>query len=68
LPLDLPIGIAHKSLKDLENEYGIDIDKFIQYLDYYNIKASSNTTFKRLAKENNLHPAKLYSMLVASQM
>ena len=68
LPLDLPIGIAHKSIKDLEKEYGIDIDKFLKYLKYYGIKANKDITFKRLAKENSLHPAKLYSMLYASQL
>jgi len=67
LPSDLPIGIAHKTLQDLQKEYGINLDKFIKYLKYYNIKATKDTTFKKLAKQNNLHPATLYSMLLASQ-
>ncbi len=68
MPLDLPIGIAHKSIKDLEKEYGIDIDKFLKYLKYYGIKANKDITFKRLAKENSLHPVKLYSMLYATEL
>ena len=68
LPSDLPIGIAHKSIEELNKEYGVDIDKFINYLKYYGIKANKDITFKRLAKENSLHPATLYSMLLASQI
>ena len=67
LPTDIPIGIAHKSLKRLSNEYKIDLDKFIQHLKYYNIKASPDTNFKKVAKNNKLHPAQLYNLLLASQ-
>ncbi len=67
LPTDIPIGIGHKTLKRLSNEYNIDIKKFMDHLKYYGIKADLNTTFKKIAKENSLHPAQLYNMLLASQ-
>ena len=67
LPTEIPIGIAHKSLERLSKEYKIDIDAFLKHLDYYSIHTSSEISFKRLAKEYNLHPAQLYNMLLASQ-
>ena len=67
LPSDIPIGIAHKSIKRLSSEYQMDINKFIDYLTYYNIKIKPEKSFKGIAKENHLHPAKLYNMLQASQ-
>jgi len=54
-------------LQDLKNQYGINLEKFINYLKSYGIKASKDITFKKLAKKNRLHPATLYSMLLASQ-
>jgi hypothetical protein len=67
LPSDIPIGIAHKTLKRLSNEYNMNLDKFITKLKRYNIKATPDITFKKLAKQNKLHPAQLYNMLLASQ-
>jgi hypothetical protein len=67
LPTEIPIGIAHKSLNRLSQEYKIDLDAFLKHLNYYNITTSSEITFKRLAKEHHLHPAQLYNMLLASQ-
>ena len=68
LPSDLPVGIAHKTLGGLADEYQIDIEAFIVHLKSYHIIASSHVPFKRLAKENHLHPATLYNMLLASQI
>jgi len=68
LPSSIPIGIAHKSLLRLEKEYKMDLSKFISHLKYYNIKASSKDSFKKVAMKNNLHPAELYSLLLASQV
>jgi len=67
LPSDIPIGIAHKSLKRLSLEYKIDTKKAIEHLKYYGIKASLDTNFKKIAMQNSLHPAELYSMILASQ-
>ena len=67
LPTELPIGIAHKSLQELLKEYNIDLNKFMQHLKHYNIKAKVDSNFKKIAKENGLHPAELYNMLLASQ-
>jgi len=67
LPSEIPIGIAHKSLKRLSTEYKIELDAFLKHLKYYHIQASSDITFKHLAKEYHLHPAQLYNMLLASQ-
>jgi hypothetical protein len=67
LPTEIPIGIAHKSLMRLSLEYKIDLDAFLEHLNYYGIHTSSDITFKRLAKEHDLHPAGLYNMLLASQ-
>jgi len=67
LSSEIPIGIAHKSITRLSFEYQINLDKFITYLIYYDIKIDLDDTFKRIAKENNLHPATLYNMLLASQ-
>ncbi len=68
LPSDLPVGIAHKSLGSLESSYKMDLERFIKHLKSYDIKAESEMTFKRVAKENHLHPATLYNMLLASQI
>ena len=67
LPTDLPIGIAQKSLKRLSKEYKMDLSKFIKHLKHYDIEASPNTNFKKIAKESDLHPAQLYNILLASQ-
>jgi hypothetical protein len=67
LPNDIPIGIAHKSLKRLSLEYHINTGKAINHLEYYGIKASLDTNFKKIAMRNNLHPAELYNMILASQ-
>jgi len=67
LPGDLPVGMARKSLRRLEQEYWLDLDAFIRHLAHYGIQATPDMTFKRLAKQHNLHPAELYNMLVASQ-
>jgi biotin operon repressor len=68
LPSELPIGIAHKSLEKLANEYDFDIQKALQHLKSYGINISKTTNFKKIAKEHNLHPAQLYNMLLASQV
>ena len=67
LPPEIPIGIAHKSFDQLLHEYQIDIDKLREHLEYYEIKIELKSTFKRVAKEHNLHPAHLYNMVLASQ-
>jgi len=67
LPTDIPVGIAQKSLQKLSTEYKIDLDKFIKHLKYYNIEATEKINFKRIASKNNLHPAQLYNILLASQ-
>ncbi len=67
LPTDIPIGIAQKPLKTLAKEYKIDLDNFLQHLKYYGINATPNMNFKKLAMKNNLHPAELYNLLLASQ-
>ncbi len=67
LPNALPVGMARKSLRRLEQEYWIDLDAFIRHLKHYGIDAAPDMTFKRLAKQNGLHPAELYNMLIASQ-
>jgi membrane protein CcdC involved in cytochrome C biogenesis len=68
LPSDIPVGLAHKTLEGLEKAYRIDIDRFISYLESYGIKASRTISFKKLSKEAKLHPATLYTMLLASQI
>ena len=68
LPTDLPVGVAHKSLARLEREYGIKLNRFINHLAHYGIKATPKSTFKKLAKNHGLHPAELYNMLLASQV
>jgi len=67
LPSDIPIGVAQKSLKRLAHEYKIDLDKFLQHLKEYGIKATPDTNFKKIAMKNHLHPAQLYNLLLASQ-
>ncbi len=67
LPSDLPVGMARKSLRRLEQEYWLDLDAFLAHLAHYGITATPEMTFKRLAKMNDLHPAELYNMLIASQ-
>ena len=67
LPSDLPIGIAKKTLKRLQQEYTMDLDKFIKHLAHYGIKATPESFFKKIAMDNNLHPAELYNILLASQ-
>jgi len=48
-------------------EYVFNTGKAIKHLEYYGIKTSLDTNFKKIAMENNLHPAELYSMILASQ-
>ena len=68
LPSDLPVGMAKKSLDALAHEYRFDLDRFIEHLKFFGIEATPQMTFKRLAKTNDLHPAQLYYMLLASQV
>ncbi len=67
LPGEIPIGIAHKPLYQLSREYRMDLNGFLKHLAHYGIKATAKMNFKRVAKENDLHPAQLYNMLLASQ-
>ena len=67
LPSEIPIGIAHKSIKRLSSEYQLDVERMLAYCAYYDMKIEVDKTFKRIAKENNLHPAKLYNRVLASQ-
>ncbi len=68
LPNSIPIGIAHKSLKRLSQEYRMDLEKFLIHLKMYGIETTPLKTFKRISKEHHLHPAQLYNMLLASQV
>jgi len=68
LPSDLPVGLAHKTLGNLEKEYRVDINRFIAHLKSYNIDADRMISFKRLSKKAKIHPATLYNMLLASQI
>ncbi len=68
LPTDLPVGIAHKSLATLADTYDIDIFRALSHLQSYDIKVDKDTPFKKISKNYNLHPAKLYNMLLASQV
>jgi hypothetical protein len=68
LPSDLPVGMAKKSLDALVHEYRFDLNRFIEHLKFFGIEATPQMTFKRLAKANDLHPAQLYYMLLASQV
>jgi hypothetical protein len=67
LPSQIPVGIAHKTIQELSKNYFVDINKFLVHLKKYNINTTKNTKFKKIAMKNNLHPAQLYSMLLASQ-
>ena len=68
LPSEIPIGIAHKSIVRLSKEYRVNIEKFLEHLKGYNIQIDVADNFKKIAHDNHLHPAKLYAMLLASQM
>ncbi len=68
LPTSIPVGLAHKTLKQLSHDYHIDTDRVINYLKTYNINIHKNIPFKKIAKTNNIHPAKLYNMILASQV
>ena len=67
LPGEIPVGIAHKSLRELTREYRMDLSAFLKHLARYGVKATPEMNFKKIAKENDLHPAQLYNMLLASQ-
>ncbi len=67
LPSEIPIGIAHKSIDKLSEEYHIDIPKLLAHLAYYKIHIETHDNFKKIAHEQHLHPATLYAMLLASQ-
>ncbi len=68
LPTSIPVGIAHKSLQRLSQEYKMDLALFLAHLKAYDIEVTPDKTFKRVAKEYDLHPAQLYNMLLASQV
>jgi len=68
LPNEIPIGIAHKSIDRLSVEYNVDINNFLKHLNEYEIKIDTKSNFKKIAHDNHLHPAKLYGMLLASQV
>jgi hypothetical protein len=68
LPTHIPVGIAHKSLTRLAQEYDINLNKFLKHLKVYDIETTSSKSFKRITKEHHLHPAQLYNMLLASQL
>jgi hypothetical protein len=67
LPSQIPVGIAHKTIQELSNSYFINTNKFLTHLKKYNINTTKDTKFKKIAMQNNLHPAQLYNMLLASQ-
>ncbi len=68
LPPDIPIGIAKKTFQELSQTYQVDNEKLVEYLLAYGIKLDLNQHFKEVAHHHNLHPAKLYAMVLASQI
>jgi len=66
LPNSIPVGIAHKSLIQLQNSYKFDAYRFLKSLQDDGYKADLNMSFKKIAKINDLHPATLYGMLLAN--
>ena len=68
LPSEIPIGIAHKSIERLTKEYRVNLEKFLEHLRGYGIEINVKSNFKKIAHDNHLHPAKLYAMLLASQV
>jgi hypothetical protein len=68
LPPEIPIGIAKKTFLELTQIYQIDKERLSQYLLEYGIEIDFNKHFKEIAHHYNLHPAKLYAMVLASQI
>jgi hypothetical protein len=69
LPYTMPLGLAHETFSELNQKYSFDLEKFIGYLKReYSIKVVPTSRFKKVTVVNNLHPATLYSMLLASQI
>ena len=64
LPSSIPTGIAHQSLNDLEILYRFDAKSFLRSFKSDGFKGSADMSFKKIAKVNHLHPAKLYGMLL----
>jgi hypothetical protein len=60
--------MAKRSLEELARLYRIDLHRFLGHLESFGIRATPETTFRKLAMEYHLHPAQLYYMLLASQV
>jgi|GEM_PF-973159 uncharacterized membrane protein len=69
LPRSLPFGLAHETLENLNKKYQFNLKRYIAYLkNAYDIEVTKESKFKKITKEYGLHPATLYSMLLASQL
>jgi len=68
LPPEIPIGIAKKTFLELTQIYQIDKEKLSKYLLEYGIQLDFSKHFKEVAHHYNLHPAKFYAMILASQV
>jgi hypothetical protein len=67
LPLDIPIGIAHRTFDEIAVLYSLDMDRIAKHMEHHKIMFHPKSSFRANAIHNHIHPAQLYNMLRASQ-
>jgi hypothetical protein len=67
LPLDIPIGIAHRTVDEIAALYSLDIDMIVTHMKHCKVVYHPRSSFRANAVHNHLHPAQLYNILRASQ-
>ena len=67
LPLDIPIGTAHRTFDEIATLYSLDMSRIVKHMKHHKIMFHPRSSFRANAVHNHIHPAQLYNMLRASQ-
>jgi hypothetical protein len=63
LPPTPPPGTGNKTLTDFSKEYRVDSQKILKGFSGNNVSASADMTIKQIARQNNMAPADIYTLL-----
>ena len=63
LPVNPEPGIGRKTLSDVSEEYGFELNIVLEKLSESNITATGDMTFKEITEQNKKNPMDIYNIL-----
>ena len=63
LPPTPPPGTGNKTPADFSKEYSVDIQQILKGFSDNNVSASADMTIKQIARQNDMAPTDVYSLL-----